>query len=165
VPTEDEEAATSLQQILDELEAEKRYSLPPSPSGSDCPSHSYRSRHREHSPPAFDLGLPSTPTAIPPSPPAPSATDSEAALGLPSAPTAAPGRKAKAAGKVVKKKGPAFTDEEIESWCVICNDDATVRCLGCEGDLYCAQCWKEGHVGKDVGLEERGHRWAKYARK
>lgn len=164
-PTEDEEAAASLQQILDELEAEKKYSLPPSPSGSDSPSPSYRYRHRESSPPSLDLGLPCTPTAVPSSPLAPSATDTEVSLSLPSAPTAAPGRKAKAVGKVVKKKEPAFTDEEIDSWCVICNDDATVRCLGCEGDLYCAQCWKEGHVGKDVGLEERGHRWAKYARK
>lgn len=163
--TEDEEAAISLQQIIDELESEKRYSLPPSPSGSDCPSPSYRPYRRDNSAPALDLDLPSTPTAIASPASAPPASDAESSLDLPSAPTAAPVRKPKAALKAVKKKGPGFTDEEIESWCVICNDDATVKCIGCEGDLYCATCWREGHIGKDVGLVERGHRWVKYLRK
>ena len=73
-------------------------------------------------------------------------------LGLPSAPTFKP-------VKGVMKK---YTDEEIESWCIICHDDATVKCLGCDGDLYCASCWKEGHMGPDVGWEERRHKWTKY---
>jgi len=34
-------------------------------------------------------------------------------------------------------------------WCVICNEDASVRCLGCDGDLYCSACYKEFHVGED----------------
>jgi len=66
------------------------------------------------------------------------------------------------------KKAPAppkYTDEEIESWCVICNEDATVRCLGCDGDLYCQACWDEGHRGKDAGFEERTHRAVLYNRK
>lgn len=78
-------------------------------------------------------------------------------LGLPSAPTFKPIDKPV---KGVMKK--TFTDEEIESWCVICQDDATVKCLGCEGDLYCAKCWKEGHMGSDVGWEERKHKWTKF---
>lgn len=164
-PTEDEEAAASLQQILDELESEKKYSLPPSPSGSDYPSPSYRSRDHEYSPPALDLGLPSTPTAIASNPPAPATTDADSALDLPSAPTAAPSRKPNASSKSAKPTAPKFTDEEIDTWCVICNDDATIKCIGCEGDMYCAKCWKEAHVGKDAGLEERGHRWAKYSKK
>jgi hypothetical protein len=30
----------------------------------------------------------------------------------------------------------------------ICNKDAEVVCLGCEGDPYCEECWQEGHVGE-----------------
>jgi len=77
-------------------------------------------------------------------------------LGLPSAPTFKPADKP--TKEVVKK----FTDEEIDSWCIICQDDATVQCDGCDGDLYCANCWKEGHMGPEVGREERSHRWSKY---
>ncbi|RFU23809.1 hypothetical protein B7463_g12529, partial [Scytalidium lignicola] len=73
-------------------------------------------------------------------------------LGLPSVPTDKP-------VKGVMKK---FTDEEIDSWCIICQDDATVKCQGCDGDLYCANCWKEGHMGPDVGLEEKMHKWVKF---
>lgn len=78
-------------------------------------------------------------------------------LGLPSAPTFKPIDKPV---KGVMKK--SFTDEEIESWCIICQDDATVKCMGCDGDLYCANCWKEGHMGPDVGWEERKHKWTKF---
>lgn len=77
-------------------------------------------------------------------------------LGLPSAPTFKP------IDKPVKGVMKKYTDEEIESWCIICQDDATVKCMGCDGDLYCANCWKEGHMGPDVGREERGHKWTKF---
>lgn len=77
-------------------------------------------------------------------------------LGLPSAPTFKP------LDKPVKGVMKKYTDEEVESWCIICQDDATVKCFGCDGDLYCASCWKEGHMGPDVGWEERKHKWTKY---
>ena len=77
-------------------------------------------------------------------------------LGLPSAPTFKP------ADKPTKEVLKKFTDDEIDSWCIICQDDATVQCDGCDGDLYCANCWKEGHMGPDVGREERGHRWSRF---
>ena len=28
----------------------------------------------------------------------------------------------------------------------ICIEDATIKCLGCEGDLYCDACFKEGRT-------------------
>jgi ANCHR-like B-box zinc-binding protein len=53
-------------------------------------------------------------------------------------------------------------EDETENWCIICYDDATVKCYGCDGDLYCTKCWKEGHTGPDAGLEERRHRAAAF---
>ncbi|KAF2013294.1 hypothetical protein BU24DRAFT_234405 [Aaosphaeria arxii CBS 175.79] len=78
-------------------------------------------------------------------------------LTLPSAPSFSPAKKPP---KVTAK----FTDEEIESWCVICNDDATLKCLGCDGDLYCRNCWMEGHRSEGAGYEERRHRAVVYSK-
>ncbi len=79
-------------------------------------------------------------------------------LGLPSAPTFKP------IDKPVKGVVKKYTDEEVDSWCIICQDDATVKCIGCDGDLYCANCGKEGHMGPDVGWEEKRHKWVKFRR-
>ncbi len=48
--------------------------------------------------------------------------------------------------------------EEELPWCEICNDDAQLRCLGCDKDLYCRRCWKETH--KDSELKQ--HRIENY---
>jgi len=45
--------------------------------------------------------------------------------------------------------GSTAGEPEELPWCVICNEDALVRCLGCGGDLYCTACYKEFHVGED----------------
>ncbi|KAL1305671.1 hypothetical protein AAFC00_007264 [Neodothiora populina] len=90
---------------------------------------------------------------------------SEGNLGLPSAPSFNPTAKPVTITKSLrpgKPSLPTYTDEDIDSWCCICNEDATVRCLGCEGDLYCAECWREGH-GDGPG-QERGHRALAYTR-
>merc|ERR1711973_436235 len=40
------------------------------------------------------------------------------------------------------------TDLKMEDelpWCELCNEDAQLRCVECDGDLYCRRCWKETH--------------------
>jgi len=56
--------------------------------------------------------------------------------------------------------GATAGEPEELPWCVICNEDALVRCLGCDGDLYCIACYKEFHVGEDPNE----HRMEKFKR-
>ncbi|KAI0906811.1 hypothetical protein F4823DRAFT_605470 [Ustulina deusta] len=94
----------------------------------------------------------SRPQALPSAPTV--AVDS---LGLPQAPTFAPADRP--VPGPVKRTG--LTDEDQKTWCVVCLEDGTVHCLGCEAndDVYCARCWKEMHVGPQAGYDERGHSW------
>ncbi|KAK8164276.1 hypothetical protein IWX90DRAFT_387419 [Phyllosticta citrichinensis] len=78
---------------------------------------------------------------------------------FPSAPSFAPSKK-----PPIKTNKSQFTDEEIDSWCIICFNNATLRCLGCDGDLYCRKCWLEGHKGESAGFEERTHRAVEFVR-
>jgi len=119
------------------------------------------------------LGLPTPPSAQPATPPAAEEDDLDRAtaiedaltarlnaLSLPSVPSFSPSKKSI---KVTKAKAKThFSDEDIDSWCIICNDDAAVKCIGCDGDLYCRQCWEEGHMGESAGFDERKHHWVKY---
>lgn len=130
------------------------------------------------------LDLPSTPSNLPQASSTsasqtdqpPSYEDSELAsrfsklgLDLPSTPSGPPSARIKSSinAKISqsKKKSdlPVYTDEDIDSWCCICNDDGTVRCLGCDGDIYCDTCWREGH-GTGPG-QERGHKAVQYSSK
>ncbi|MCJ1478713.1 hypothetical protein MMC13_007396 [Lambiella insularis] len=154
--TEDEEAARQLQQILDELSLEGETEMV-----EGVPVYKPTSPGSPGTERALSLSdLPRTPKSLPSLPSQPGKGNVPSALDLPSAPTTAPTTKSSI--KSATSKLPQYSDKEIETWCVICNDDATVKCLGCEGDLYCAKCWKEGHIGKDAGFEERGHRWTVY---
>lgn len=43
-------------------------------------------------------------------------------------------------------------------WCCICNSDAHIRCFDCDNDLYCTQCFSEGH--EQFGLFD--HKYAPF---
>lgn len=146
---EDIEAASSLQRILDEVALEEEQ-LPHGGDGGRAPIEESSEAIVDIDQGGHDAGeaislFPSAPTHVPsPKPP----TDDTL---FPSAPTAVP-------KPSMSRKGHKFIDAEIETWCIICLADATVRCLGCAGDLYCNLCWKEGHTGPDAGYEERRHK-------
>ena len=88
---------------------------------------------------------------------APATASVSSAFSLPSAPTALP-RSERTSNRSLNANSTAHTAAEIETWCSICTDDAALRCLGCDGELYCTNCWMEGHRGKDAGMEERLHK-------
>ncbi len=77
-------------------------------------------------------------------------------LSLPSVPTFRPEDGPAVPPFAVVKK-TAYTDEDRKSWCVVCLDDATVSCTGCDGDGYCARCWRDMHRGPAAAFDERGH--------
>jgi hypothetical protein len=173
-PTEDEEADDMIAQIMAELEISRKYD-PPSPPPENDDAHE-KTQHKDGDN-NDDLDLPSAPKVLPKydsedtqaiedafaarlaalSAPSPSQTDS---LGLPSAPSFLPQKK-----PPIQSNLKSRIDDEIDTWCIICQDDATLKCLGCDGDLYCQLCWTEGHRGESAGFEERGHKVVLYARK
>ncbi|KAI1309059.1 Abscission/NoCut checkpoint regulator [Halotydeus destructor] len=54
------------------------------------------------------------------------------------------------------------TDDSDElPWCAICNEDAKLRCIDCDGDLYCHECFREFHCDSDT----RTHATRPYRRK
>lgn len=84
-------------------------------------------------------------------------------LDLPSVPTFHPADKSpperpKPAGRV------GFTDDDAKTWCVVCLEDGTLICPGCEDDVYCSRCWYEMHQGPAAGFDERGHEALRFDR-
>lgn len=178
---EDEEAEDIIARIMAELAIRKRYGdseEPPDQDDSDSGDQksNLEEKKQGNSMPntkeESSLTLPSAPSTLPTddldrtqaledaltarfaSLSSPSPTPNTNSLGLPSAPSFSPTKKPPKVTSNLAK----YTDEEIDSWCIICNDDATLKCLGCDGDLYCQNCWMEGHRGEDAGWEEQKHR-------
>lgn len=182
---EDEDADEIIAKVMAELELSKKYGN--DSDGDEASGTDSRAQDRDPesnketsdtpNPDTTDLSLPSAPTTFPQNnfdrtqafedaltarlaalySPSPSQTD---ALGLPSAPSFAPEKKPPKIQSSFAKK----LDDEIETWCIICSDDATLRCLGCDGDLYCRKCWMEGHRGEGAGMEERRHRAVEFVK-
>ncbi|KAJ4345779.1 uncharacterized protein N0V89_011914 [Didymosphaeria variabile] len=184
--SEDSEADDIIARVMAELEISRKYDppSPPSEDAKDSDSGDQKTEKQKEKSTTHgedesnnELSLPSAPTSLPQddfdrtqaiedaltarlaalSSPSPSQTDS---LGLPSAPSFAPTKKA----PTVQSSFAKNLDDEVETWCVICSDDATLRCLGCDGDLYCRNCWMEGHRGESAGFEERRHRAVEFVK-
>ncbi|KAF1969001.1 hypothetical protein BU23DRAFT_408489, partial [Bimuria novae-zelandiae CBS 107.79] len=170
---EDEEAEEVIARVMAELEISRKYD-PPSPEPEDDESEGGdpADQKGKAGDDNSDLSLPSAPTSLPHDDLARTqaledaltarlaALSSQTSLNLPSAPSFSPTKKPPNIQASLAKK----LDEEIETWCIICSDDATLRCLGCDGDLYCRKCWMEGHRGEGVGREERGHRAVEFVK-
>jgi hypothetical protein len=165
----DQEADDLLARLLDEVRNE-------SPDSRD--EETKTGAEETDAPPPYTAGprssafnLQSTPS-MEPDLPHPSTTSTEdedlsarfASLFLPSVPTTlkSPPHPSKSS---TSKSNLGFTDEEIDTWCIICNDNATLQCLGCDGDLFCTNCWLQGHRGESAGLEEQRHRAVQFVRK
>ncbi|GJN75863.1 zinc finger, FYVE domain-containing protein [Purpureocillium lilacinum] len=91
---------------------------------------------------------------------APSSPSSDPSLSLPSVPTSKPAKGPKRLTTTTR-----YTDDDVDSWCTVCLEDATLRCLGCDDDPYCARCWREMHVGPAAGFDERSHRAVQFTRR
>lgn len=158
---------------------------------TDDKDDNFQEPHDEsiHGAEAADLGMPSVPSDLQELPSSPGASkqprpglddisarmaalrapshntggggdEDDDALNLPSVPTSRP------SGKPVKRlqSRGKYTDDDVDSWCTVCLEDATLRCLGCDGDGYCARCWREMHVGPAAHFDDRGHRAVQFTR-
>jgi hypothetical protein len=175
--TAEDEADDVISRVMAELEISKKYDPPSPPSETDTPESRDKKKETQEDTTDSGLQLPSAPKDLPAddftrsqafedaftarlaalAAPSPPQTDS---LGLPSAPSFAPRKKPPVATNLQER-----LDDEIDTWCIICQDDATLKCLGCDGDLYCQNCWMEGHRGESAGFEERRHKAVLYSKK
>ncbi|KAM3502842.1 hypothetical protein MY11210_008940 [Beauveria gryllotalpidicola] len=86
--------------------------------------------------------------------------DASDSLNLPSVPTSRPS--VQPVSRLQTRTG--YTDDDVDSWCTVCLEDATLQCLGCDDDVYCARCWHEMHVGPAAAFDDRSHRAVQFTR-
>ncbi|KAH0492402.1 hypothetical protein TgHK011_007360 [Trichoderma gracile] len=93
---------------------------------------------------------------------APAAEEEDASFSLPSVPSSRPS----AGDKPVRRltSNTDYTDDDIDGWCTVCLDDATLQCLGCDDDPYCTRCWREMHVGPAAAFDDRSHKAVQFTR-
>jgi len=80
---------------------------------------------------------------------------------LPSVPTSQPSKPSKSVLRLTSKT--AYTDDDMDSWCTVCLEDATLRCQGCDGDVYCTRCWREMHLGPAAHFDDVSHRAVQFS--
>ncbi|CAO3645505.1 unnamed protein product [Mucor fragilis] len=69
-------------------------------------------------------------------------------------------------GSIPKPLASTDLHDEIDDWCCICNDDATVECLGCEDDnKYCKECFFHTHKSESADYEATKHKSRPYQAK
>ncbi|KAM0524122.1 hypothetical protein ACHAPE_001378 [Trichoderma viride] len=90
---------------------------------------------------------------------APTTDDS---FSLPSVPSSRPSAGDKPVKRLTSKTD--YTDDDIDTWCTVCLNDATLRCLGCEDDPYCTRCWREMHIGPAAAFDDRSHKAVQFTR-
>ncbi|KAG5969327.1 hypothetical protein E4U58_001507 [Claviceps cyperi] len=78
---------------------------------------------------------------------------------LPSVPTSQPSKPVKRLTSKTK-----YTDDDMESWCTVCLEDAALQCIGCHGDVYCTRCWREMHLGPAAHFDDVGHKAVQFTR-
>jgi len=73
---------------------------------------------------------------------------------LKSVPIGGTGKTHKWSWQIEEEKRQKEEDEEMEKWCVICNNNGHVRCLDCDGDAYCKRCFREQHGRNNLDEHE-----------
>ncbi|KYK58158.1 hypothetical protein DCS_05171 [Drechmeria coniospora] len=84
------------------------------------------------------------------------------ALRLPTVPSGQP----TPAGEPVRRLTSTtdYTDDDVDSWCTVCLEDAALRCLGCEDDPYCVRCWREMHQGSAAAFDDQAHKAVQFTK-
>jgi hypothetical protein len=80
-------------------------------------------------------------------------------FGMPAAPRFQPADRPSDA--VRGKKTPGASEKKV--WCIVCLEDATVRCLGCDNDAYCDRDWNDMHASPEAWYDARGHKRVRIA--
>ncbi|CAG9948778.1 unnamed protein product, partial [Clonostachys rosea f. rosea IK726] len=141
------------------------------------PRESSKEDSRQTSAPAANLDLPSVPQDLTSSntPASPSSntpdditarlsalrgSSASPSLSIPSVPSS---KSAKEPKQLTSRTN--YTDGHMSSWCTVCLEDATLKCLGCDdGEPYCVRCWRKMHIGPAAAFDDRDHNAVYFAR-